>query len=67
MNYSTLLDERGKVGKLYNVSGYPHLFLLDGDGKLVYDKIGYLRGEEAEIEKQIKKAVSPPDVQNEQK
>ena len=67
LNYSTLLDERGKVGKLYNVSGYPHLFLLDRNGKLVYDKIGYLRGEEADIEKQIKKAVSPPDVQNQQK
>lgn len=58
INYATLIDEKGTVAAQYNVSGYPHRFIIDRGGHLVYDKRGYHRSDEAELEREILKALS---------
>lgn len=35
-NTAVLLDESGNVGKLYGAKTTPHMFIVDKDGKLVY-------------------------------
>jgi len=58
VNYLTLIDEKGTIAAQYNVSGYPQKFIVDRNGRLAYDKRGYHRGDEAEVEKEILKALS---------
>ncbi|MFN2532508.1 MAG: TlpA disulfide reductase family protein [Pyrinomonadaceae bacterium] len=53
VNYLTLIDEKGAIAAQFNVSGYPHKFIIDREGRLVYDKRGYQRGDELEVEKKI--------------
>lgn len=57
INYSALMDEKGTTAAQYNVGGYPHKFIIDRGGRLVYDKRGYQRGDEAEVEREIRKAL----------
>lgn len=57
VNYPTLLDDRGTIASLYNVSGYPHTFILDRGGRLVYDRFGYWTGKDIELEKEIQEAL----------
>ena len=58
INYSTLLDEKGTVAAQYGVSSYPQKFIIDRSGRLLYDKKGYVSSDEAELEKQILKALN---------
>lgn len=32
-----LLDEAGTIGRLYDAKTTPHMFIIDGEGRLVYD------------------------------
>jgi peroxiredoxin len=36
LTHPVLLDEAGKVGRLYGAERTPHLYVIDADGKLVY-------------------------------
>jgi len=36
---------------------YPHKFIIGRNGRFVYDKRGYNRGDETELEKEILKAL----------
>jgi peroxiredoxin len=58
MNYPTLTDEKGPIAAQYNVSGYPHKFIIGRDGRLVFEKRGFLRSDENEIETEILKALA---------
>jgi peroxiredoxin len=58
INYLTLMDEKGTIAAQYNVSGYPHKFIVDRNGRSVYDKRGYHSGDEVELEREILKALS---------
>ena len=58
INYATLLDEKGTIAAQYNVSGYPHKFVLDRTGRLVFEKRGSHRGDDSEFEKEILKALT---------
>lgn len=58
IRHPTLMDEKGTIAIQYNVSGYPHKFIVDRNGRLVYDKRGYHRGDEAELEAAILKALN---------
>jgi peroxiredoxin len=57
LNYSTLIDEKGTIAGQYNVSGYPHKFVIDRAGRLVYDKRGFNRDDD-ELDKEILKALA---------
>jgi peroxiredoxin len=37
VNYAVLYDETGKVGKAYDAKTTPHLFIVDGSGKIAYN------------------------------
>lgn len=56
-NYPTLTDEKGLTAAQYNISGYPHKFIIGRDGRLVFEKRGFLRSDENEIETEILKAL----------
>jgi peroxiredoxin len=48
MSYSVLLDDAGEASDLYRVSGIPSLFLLNKDGVIVKNWVGFAPGMEAQ-------------------
>ena len=53
--YEVLLDPNGDFKRAMNVQNVPHLFILDGKGKIVYNHTGYTDGGETEIYEIISK------------
>lgn len=51
--FEVLLDPNSDFKRAMNVSLTPHTFLLNGDGKIVWQKAMFLAGEEEEIYKKI--------------
>lgn len=52
--YHVLLDPNSELKRAMNVQSIPHLFVLDGKGKIVYNHVGYSDGDELEIEKKLR-------------
>lgn len=48
-DYHVLLDPNGELKRAMNVQSIPHVFVLDGNGKTVYNHTGYADGDEMEI------------------
>ena len=48
-DYHVLLDPNGELKRAMNVQSIPHVFVLDGNGKTVYNHVGYAAGDEMEI------------------
>lgn len=44
-----LLDLEGRVGRLYGVQGIPRLFVIDQQGRILYDRSGYRGGLERDL------------------
>ncbi len=51
--YKVLLDPNGNLKRAMNVQNVPHLFVVDGKGKIVYQHTGYTPGDEEEIRKRL--------------
>lgn len=47
--YEVLLDPNGDFKRAMNVQNVPHVFVLDGKGKIVYNHTGYTDGGEQDI------------------
>ena len=47
--YEVLLDPNGDFKRAMNVQNVPHVFVLDGNGKIVYNHTGYVDGGEQDI------------------
>ena len=47
--YEVLLDPNGDFKRAMNVQNVPHVFVLDGKGKIVYNHVGYVDGGEEDI------------------
>ena len=47
--YEVLLDPNGDFKRAMNVQNVPHVFVLDGKGKIVYNHAGYTDGGEEDI------------------
>ena len=47
--YEVLLDPNGDFKRAMNVQNEPHVFVLDGKGKIVYNHAGYVDGGEEDI------------------
>ena len=47
--YEVLLDPNGDFKRAMNVQNVPHVFVLDGNGKIVYNHAGYTEGGEQDI------------------
>jgi peroxiredoxin len=56
VTYTVLLGGK-EVAKDYHVSGYPTIYLIDRQGKIIYSQVGYGKGTEAELEKIIEKSL----------
>ena len=51
--YKVLLDPNGSLKRAMNVQNVPHLFVIDGKGKIVYQHTGYAPGDEEEVRKHL--------------
>ena len=51
--YKVLLDPNGSLKRAMNVQNVPHLFVIDGKGKIVYQHTGYTPGDEEEVRKHL--------------
>lgn len=47
--YEVLLDPNGDFKRAMNVQNVPHVFVLDGNGQIVYNHTGYVDGSEEDI------------------
>ena len=47
--YRVLLDPNGEFKRAMNVQTVPHMFVIDSNGKTVYNHTGYTEGSEKEI------------------
>jgi peroxiredoxin len=51
--YEILLDPNGDLKRAMNVNNVPHTFLLDGNGKIVWQHNNYAAGDEEELYKKV--------------
>ncbi len=56
--FDVLLDPNGDFKRAMNVNMIPHTFLLDGDGKIVYQHTSYYEGGEYELYELVKKVAN---------
>lgn len=63
----TVYDSNHDVKELYRVTDIPRTFIIDLDGKIVYDHTGFSRGDEKEIHSIISKLVADSEVEDEEK
>ncbi len=55
-DYDVLLDPNGEFKRAMNVVNVPHTFILDGEGKVVYEHTSYATGDESKYYEAIVKA-----------
>lgn len=55
--YDVLLDVNSDLARSLGVQNIPHVFLFDGEGKLVYNHIGYKDGDENTLYEHVKELV----------
>ncbi len=53
--YDVLLDPNSDVKRALNINQIPYSMILDGNGKIVWEHIGYSPGDENEVYEQLKK------------
>lgn len=54
-DYEVFIDVNEDFKRVMNVNIHPHLFLLDKDKKVVWQKSSYLEGDEDTIQEELKK------------
>lgn len=52
--YDILLDPNGDLKRAMNVNNVPHTFLIDGNGKIVWQHNNYVPGDEEELYEKVK-------------
>jgi peroxiredoxin len=57
-----LLDPNGDFKRAMNVNMIPHTFLIDGNGKIVYQHTSYYPGLEDEIYELVQKVAKGEDI-----
>ena len=53
--YTVLMDPNGDMKRAMNVNNVPHTFLLNGEGKIVWDHNNYSPGDESELYHEVEK------------
>ncbi|GAB4329580.1 MAG: thiol-disulfide oxidoreductase ResA [Bacteroidales bacterium] len=56
--FEILLDENGDFKRAMGVNVPPHTFILDGEGKIVWQHVGYLDGDEVEYIEVVEKILN---------
>ena len=55
--YDVLLDPNGDMQRALSVQSIPYVFIVDGNGKIVYKHIGYTDGAEAELIQKVRELI----------
>ncbi|HPE54908.1 MAG TPA: TlpA disulfide reductase family protein [Bacteroidales bacterium] len=55
--FEILLDENGDFKRAMNVNVPPHTFIINGNGEIVWQHVGYLEGDEAEYIEIVEKLI----------
>lgn len=61
-DWDVLLDVNGDFKRAMNVANPPHVFVLDGSGKVVFQHNGYSDGSEEELIEVVKKLIAGEEV-----
>lgn len=56
-DFEVLLDSDSEFARLMQVQSIPHVFVINAEGKIVYNHMGYAEGSENELYKAIKSAL----------
>lgn len=56
--FEVLLDENGDFKRKMNVNVPPHTFIIDGNGLIVWQHVGYLDGDEEEYIEIVEKLIN---------
>ena len=54
IDYTVLVDEKSEVGRLYDVKGIPRTLILDKEGRIAADHVGFAEGMQKDLEQEIK-------------
>jgi len=57
-DFEVLLDPNGNLKRAMNVNIPPHTFIIDGQGNVVWQHIGYLEGDEMEYIEIVEKIIA---------
>ena len=60
--FEVLLDENGNFKRAMNVNVPPHTFIVDGNGLIVWQHVGYLDGDEEEYIEIVEKIIDGKDI-----
>ena len=60
-DYKVYLDPNQNFMRALNVSNPPHTFLVDGDGKIVWEHTGYAPGDEEKLYEKLKELDASDD------
>ncbi|MGB5530901.1 MAG: TlpA disulfide reductase family protein, partial [Ignavibacteriaceae bacterium] len=52
-NFPVLYDTEGTVARMYYAYDMPFYVLIDNQGRIVYSHLGYMKGDEIELENKI--------------
>ena len=58
--YDVLLDPNSNFRRALNVSLIPHVFILDGKGKIAYSRSGYTEGGEEKLIEKVRELIAKP-------
>ena len=55
--YDVLLDPNGDMQRALSIQSIPYVFIVDGNGKIVYKHIGYTDGAETELIQKVRELI----------
>ena len=61
--FDVLLDENGDLKRAMSVNVPPHTFIVDGNGDIVWQHVGYLDGDEEEYIEVVEKIIAGEDIE----
>ena len=60
--FDVLLDPNGDLKRAMNVNIPPHTFIINGNGEVVWQHVGYLEGDEIEYIEIVEKLIAGEDI-----
>lgn len=60
--YDVILDQNSELKRALGVNNPPHTFIVNGDGEIVWQHVGYAPGDEETLIEVYKKVVNKEDV-----
>jgi peroxiredoxin len=67
VTYPVLIDPGARIGARYGIEAHPTSFVIDARGIVRFVNVGYLKGEEKEIERAVRAALAAGGVSDERR